>query len=322
MAKIVLEQVLKLYQATPELQKAFPSDKYKLTLFEKLDIYNLIRMYENAGKDFGTKQKQTNSIQNAIQTNLIKTSLPQKLERIDWNFARLKDLIRFTIEKDDFGTIQNLVQDSIKLTNILANLEYKIYEVDAKYDEGTKYSDITLQYINENQPNALNPNGTIIEVKFQSKAGMLAKKLEDPIYHKRRSLAEQIRQLTRSQHTFDESIEELNTYFGHLISQEENLNDESLNKFLVLTSNNSDFESLKPKLQQYCQLLKQSKEIFKNVPAVVNSRQSAEAFETLFKFQNSQEGRHIVKQKELKASKQAFDQKLATLRVRLQSHNL
>jgi hypothetical protein len=206
LAKIVLEQTLQLYKLTPKFKQSFPESDYKLTLFEKCNIYDLIRMYQTAGKDFNTREKHKHTIQSAIQSNLIKTSLPQKLERIEWDFGKLKDLIRFTIEKENFGTIDSLVQDSVKLSDILASIGYEVHEVDAKFDIGTKYSDITLQFINKNQPTALNPNGTIIEVKFQSKVGMKAKKQEDPIYHERRDLAKKIRQGCRSKKNFDDFI--------------------------------------------------------------------------------------------------------------------
>lgn len=322
MTNIVLEQVIRLYEATPAIQRAFPVDKYKLTLFEKLDIYNLIRMYENSGQSFETKQKQKHTIQNAIQTNLIKTSLPQKLERIDWDFGRLKDLIRFTIEKDNFGTIEDLVQDSIKLTDILTTLGYETYDVDAKYDEGTGYSDITLQFINKSQPTALNPKGTIIEVKFQSKAGMIAKKLEDPVYHKRRFLAEEIRLATRTEFRFAEFIGILNTHFGALIDKNKGLSNSNLNGFLLKTDQNSHFEKSKILLTKYYQLLKESKSILKNVPAVVNSKQAANAFELLFKFQNSPEGRFVAEQNRLKAQRELYNQQLISLRDVINSSRL
>jgi hypothetical protein len=322
MAKIVLSQVLELYAATPKLKKEFPSSEYNLTLFEHYDIYDLIRMYKTAGKTFESKEQHKNTLQNAISTNLIKTSLPEKLERIDWDFGRLKDLIRFTIEKKDFGTIENLADDSIKLTDVLAELGYEVMEVDAKYDEGTKYSELTIQYINRNQPTALNPNGTIIEVKFQSKIGMLAKKKEDPIYHERRRVAEQIRQKTRTDLEFSDFIEMLNVHFGRLIDKKENIGDEQHNIILIKTEKNSDFKTLQPLLQEYVVLLRQSKDILKNVPAVVNSKQAAKAFETIFAFKNSPEGREFEKQRKLDIENNNVAIQLVQLRDKINSRRI
>lgn len=106
----------------------------------------------------------------------------------------------------------------------------------------------------------------------------------------------------------------LNEYFGNILDENKTASDELLNEFLIKTEANSDFKTLKPLLLKYSKLLKQSKEILKTVPAVVKSKQDAKAFETLFKFHNSPEGRQAAEQQRLSVEKNYLLTKLTSLR--------
>jgi hypothetical protein len=287
-ANLVYDELVNIYELSPQFACNFSPDTYKITLFDGLDVYGMLRMYKTAGKEFDWQKNKGLVTRNAIRSHLLKTSLNNKLEKLDWDFTQLKDLIRFTIEKKDFGSIENLAQDSLKVVKLMETKGYKILQREAKYDQGTKYSDITLQFINQNRATAFTPNGMIVEVKFQSQIGMEAKDKETPTYNLRRDLADEIRVRINATSKSSDFREDLNIFLGDQLDPNTSLSTQSIEEFLQKQNYFGDCQDLLHTFKKYKELLIISRKILEDVPRIINSKEDALSFEARFDELNSQ----------------------------------